>query len=108
MACNQPAKPGIHNCRCSTDRTACWWHSLPTSSIRQTFREIVVTSYEDKKHPRGVDAETDKLRYAELLRLQDLARSAMLEPVAGTMPLDDRPQAMIEHFARIGQYGAKQ
>ncbi len=102
MACNQPAKPGIHNCRCSTDRASCFWHGLPTSSIRQTFREIVVASYEDTSFDRKLEPAQ---RYAELTRLQRLARATMLDPVPGTLPLDDRPQSMIDHFAVLGQYG---
>ncbi len=98
MACNQAAKSGTHNCRCSTDRAACFWHGLPTSSIRQTFRDVVVSSYEDTAHAESAD------RYAALIELQRTAQASMLDPVPGTLPLDDRPQSLIDHFARLGQY----
>jgi hypothetical protein len=99
MACDEMAVAGRHNCRnCSQGRSSCLWHGIPTSSIRGTFRDIMVRAFEDPT------TRVKEVRFAELIRLDQEARSSMLERPRGEVPLDDRSQLLIDAAAKIARY----
>jgi hypothetical protein len=99
MACGETAVSGQHNCRnCSKGRVGCFWHGIPVSSTRETFKDLMVRAFQN------ADALLPAERYAPLQQLADMARASMLDKKRGEIPLDDRPQALIDAAAKISRY----